>query len=54
MKRRIEVDDQTGAVYVYLRDAKVARTVEMPVAGMGLMLHVDIDAEGCVVGVEII
>lgn len=52
--RKISVDGTSGAVYVWLRDGPVARTVRMPTEGMGLILNVDVDESGTVLGVEII
>lgn len=53
--RQVTVDEETGAVYVYLSDNRqVDQTIEMPYASMGIILNIDLDANGKAIGVEII
>ncbi len=48
----ITVDSEVDAVYVYFKRCKVAKTVEIPSKTM--ILNVDLDARGEVVGIEAI
>ena len=48
----ITVDSEVGAVYVYFKRCKVARTLERPSKNM--ILNVDLDSHGEVVGIEAI
>ncbi len=46
---RAEYDADADALYLYLTDAEVARTVEV-----GASTMVDLDASGSVVGIEVL
>ena len=48
----ITVDSEVGAVYIYFKRCKVARTIERPSRNM--ILNVDLDSHDEVVGIEAI
>ncbi len=48
----ISIDSEVGAVYIYFKRCKVARTIERPSKSM--ILNVDLDSQGEVVGIEAI
>ncbi len=49
---RITIDPEVDAVYVYFKRSKVARTV--PRESRKMILNVDLDGNGDVVGIEAI
>jgi uncharacterized protein YuzE len=47
---RFEVDPESGALYVRVREGKIEETLDLAEPGFGA--HLDIDHEGNVMGVE--